>query len=315
MNYKGFGDMRDIIRKNISFLQIKNFDLIVGIPRSGMIPAFIIANYLNKECCDLETFINKCQLNNNTKTKTVDVQKVLLVDDSIASGESLAKSLKQIPSNKHYKVTTLCIYSTEKERNDVDLFLEHIPGLGIFEWNILHSFMVKNSCVNMEGVLCEEPTDKQINIKGSYLEYINIAKVVNRPTGKISYIITERPEKYRSETEEWLYNHSIKYDKLIMGINGSYELAKVFKKSGKLILFEKNYIKAKKIHSITKRAVFCTETNELLYKGFLASVINGCKHHRNELLNLIRKKLENYPKPFYNFLRIVYRMVNGAIPR
>ena len=42
IEYRTFEDMSICIRKNMYKLK-ENFDLIVGIPRSGMIPAFMIA--------------------------------------------------------------------------------------------------------------------------------------------------------------------------------------------------------------------------------------------------------------------------------
>jgi len=57
MNYKSYDDLCSDIKNNLSQLYEYDFDLVVGIPRSGMIPAYMIALYLNINCTDLMSFI------------------------------------------------------------------------------------------------------------------------------------------------------------------------------------------------------------------------------------------------------------------
>ena len=57
MNYRTFSDLNELIIRRLYILP-KDIDLIVGIPRSGMVPANLIALYLNKSLTDLDSFIN-----------------------------------------------------------------------------------------------------------------------------------------------------------------------------------------------------------------------------------------------------------------
>ena len=57
IEYRTFEDMSICIRKNMYKLK-EDFDLIVGIPRSGMIPAFMIALFKNIKACSIDEFIN-----------------------------------------------------------------------------------------------------------------------------------------------------------------------------------------------------------------------------------------------------------------
>ena len=57
MNYRTIEDMNQVILKRLHILP-RDFDLIVGIPRSGMFPANLIALYLNKPIADLNSFKN-----------------------------------------------------------------------------------------------------------------------------------------------------------------------------------------------------------------------------------------------------------------
>ena len=56
MQYRTFSDLSTLIRRNIHRVP-HDIDIIVGIPRSGMIPAYMIALYLNKRVTDIDSFI------------------------------------------------------------------------------------------------------------------------------------------------------------------------------------------------------------------------------------------------------------------
>lgn len=54
--YKTINDLIQSIKENLKTLP-KDIDLIVGVPRSGMIPAYAIALFLNKRVCSLDEFL------------------------------------------------------------------------------------------------------------------------------------------------------------------------------------------------------------------------------------------------------------------
>lgn len=43
-------------------MQLQNFDLIVRLPRSGIVPAYMIGLHLNIHCTDLASFIGNIKL-------------------------------------------------------------------------------------------------------------------------------------------------------------------------------------------------------------------------------------------------------------
>lgn len=55
IEYRSIVDMNNIIVKNLQKLP-HDIDLVVGIPRSGMLPANLIALYLNKPFTDIDSF-------------------------------------------------------------------------------------------------------------------------------------------------------------------------------------------------------------------------------------------------------------------
>ena len=57
MNYRNIDDLNHCILQHLSILP-RDFDLIVGVPRSGMFPANLLALYLNLPVTDIDSFRN-----------------------------------------------------------------------------------------------------------------------------------------------------------------------------------------------------------------------------------------------------------------
>jgi len=74
--FKSYKDLVDDIRSNIHLFSKDDFDLVVGIPRSGMIPAHLISAYLNIDCCDVDSLIENRALQRGI-TRTTKASLVL----------------------------------------------------------------------------------------------------------------------------------------------------------------------------------------------------------------------------------------------
>lgn len=76
-----------------------DIDLIVGIPRSGMLPANLLALYLNKPYTDIDSYCNGVIYSSGERKRLVDkmkTNKVLVIDDSISGGGAVEKVKKKI---------------------------------------------------------------------------------------------------------------------------------------------------------------------------------------------------------------------------
>jgi uncharacterized HAD superfamily protein len=286
MNYKTYGDLSHDIRQSISVLQKYNFDLVVGLPRSGLTPANIIALYLNVNCTDLKSLVHNVELKSGStrasKTPLLeypqDAERILIIDDSIASGNSLKLDLNLIPLDLHGKITTCAVYSSKVNRDDVDFYLKYLPMPRVFEWNIFHHSLISNSCFDIDGVLCKDPTDEENDDGEKYIDFILNAYPLFIPTGKIFALVTSRLEKYRKETEVWLNKHNIEYEFLIMldlsnkeerqkmGIHGKHK-ANFYKKSKSILFLESEYNQSVEILNIANKPVYCVDENVMLLPG------------------------------------------------
>ena len=99
LNYKTYQDLLLDIKNNIQKIPT-DIDLVVGIPRSGMIPAYMLGLMLSKQVCSLQEFLTEDFKNKTTyRVKfSNDVNKVLIIDDSILSGRA-SDQTKQMVSN------------------------------------------------------------------------------------------------------------------------------------------------------------------------------------------------------------------------
>lgn len=281
MNYRNVSDLNQIILQNISKIP-RDFDLIVGVPRSGMLPANLLSLYLNRPYTDLQSFINGHIYKAGARGQFFDIsdfKKVLVVDDSVASGSALKKckdSLAHLESKFDFKYCA--VYVVPGKRSAVDYYFESVPIPRYFQWNVFNHTTLEKACFDIDGVLCVDPTPEQNDDGEKYLDFILNAEPLYVPGCKIGTLVTSRLEKYREPTEIWLAKHNIKYNDLIMldlpnmearqkaNNHGSHK-AKAYMSKPYVLFIESDYGQALEINRISKKPVLCTENFEMVFKS------------------------------------------------
>ncbi|WBM70856.1 phosphoribosyltransferase family protein [Buttiauxella sp. WJP83] len=318
MHFKNISSLSHDIRKNLFKINKLDVDLVVGIPRSGMIPAYTIALYLNIDCTDIASFINNTPLKkgntrcyNNNLSNPHDAKKILLVDDSIDSGRSINNELMRIPQHLKNRVSTLAIYSSSLKRNDVDLFLEYVPHPRVFEWNIYHHPVIEKSCVDIDGVLCIDPTPEENDDGDKYRHFLLNAEPLFIPSVKIHALVTSRLEKYRSETESWLEKHGVQYDSLIMldlptkeeriksGAHSTHK-SLAYNKLNASLFIESEIDQAINICKRTGKPVYCVDTNEMIQSSAVNSILKNPSHINKKII----RRLKNIVKEIINRVKV-----------
>lgn len=122
---------------------------------------------------------------------------------------------------------------------------------------------------DMDGVICEDPpSDKNFGMPG-YVDFLNSAKSLYLPKFKIYQIVSGRREKYFNETESWLKNHNVKYEKLILKpTHISKEYTPYFKSikyicSKSDLFIESSKKQAEIIWRLSNKPVYCVEKGVL----------------------------------------------------
>ncbi len=276
MNYKSFADLSTDIKSNLHKIP-KDVSLVVGIPRSGLLAANFISVYLNLPLTDIDSFIQgkivAPSLHKNLRQDDAYKGKILVVDDSVATGKAIVdarQKLEALVKDKHYQLIYCCIYAEPGRKEMVDIPLMLLDRPRLFEWNIFHNSILGKACVELEGVLCQ-PYNQTENKEWNFDEYISKVQPNFIPKSNIAVVTTTRPEKYREKTEQWLNDNGIKYTELLMAIQNEADSVRfkalIYKRRKKLELFlEGSKVAAQRIFEITGKDVYCLESNEMLTK-------------------------------------------------
>lgn len=278
MRYVTISELNDMIRKSMWKIP-HDIDLVVGIPRSGLLVANIVALYLNKRLTDVDSFAEgKIYDVGDSRRDTIQIttiRKVLIVDDSVGSGRSIFKAKEKIDAlTGDYEFVFFSPIVTTIGKTVVDIYSEVIDEKRIFEWNLFHHAFISNACLDMDGVLCCDPP---VDDDGEqYIKYISDAVPLFIPTVEIDTIVTCRLEKYRGITEQWLAKHNILYKNLIMldfpskekrlqwGKHGEFK-GEYYKTSHCNLFIESSYAQAYTIAKVSNKDVICIENNTLIH--------------------------------------------------
>lgn len=278
MKYITYSDMAATIRRNIWKVP-HDVDLIVGIPRSGMIAALMIGELMHKRVAEIGSFLSGHTLGyggRGSHIQETPIKKVLLVDDTVFNGNAMFLASKYVePVKDKYIILTACIYAEGRNAKDmVNIYFEDIydphETLYLYEWNILHHHEHKTKLFmfDMDGVLCKEPPDERYVM--AYEEYLPNAIPMVVPTTIIGAIVTYRMDKYRDVTDDWLKRYGIEYGELCM-INdyarkyysspATYK-ADIYRSAEWAQLFiESDPFQAPVIGRLSKKPVYCYDNN------------------------------------------------------
>lgn len=313
MYYRNIADLNLIILKRLSVLP-RDFDLIVGIPRSGMLPANLLALYLNKPYTDIDSFLNGHIYKAGERGQFFDVKdyrKILVVDDSIASGSAMLKSKERLKEyNSDFDLKFCAIYVIPGKEKMVDYYFEVVPLPRYFQWNVFNHTSLEKACFDIDGVLCIDPTEEQNDDGEKYLDFVLNAPPLYIPGSKIGTIVTSRLEKYRESTEKWLSKNNVRYNELIMldlpdkearqrANSHAEHKAKTFMESQYVLFIESSLGQALEINRITKKPVLCTENFEMIYNA--ESILYNIKSGKyfpflRKIALKIRNRLRNLRK-------------------
>lgn len=279
MYYRNITDLNNIILKRLNILP-KDFDLIVGVPRSGMLPANLLALYLNRPYTDIHSFINGHIYKAGARAQFFDIKdfrKILVVDDSVSSGKAVLEVREMLkPFEKDFLISYCAIYMMPGKEKAVDYYFETVPMPRYFQWNILNHTSLEKACFDIDGVLCVDPTPEQNDDGEKYRDFLVNAQPLYIPGARIGTLVTSRLEKYRKETETWLKANNVKYNELVMldlpdmaarrkANNHAEHKAKIYGAGPHVIFFESEQYQAKEINRITGKPVLCTETFEMIF--------------------------------------------------
>jgi adenine/guanine phosphoribosyltransferase-like PRPP-binding protein len=177
----------------------ETYDLVVGIPRSGMLVASIIATKLGRPLSTPDLFLEDRWWSSRLleSPDPSEVHSILLVDDSIDRGSSL-EAAKAILARRERptRITTAALIAHRRDASGmVDLHHRVIAHPVIFEWNLMHAKVMTRLSANLEGVL-----DRPGRI----------------PSYSIDVVLASGDESNRQRAEAFLLAQGVRFGELVM---------------------------------------------------------------------------------------------------
>jgi orotate phosphoribosyltransferase len=280
--------------------------------------ANLLSLYLNLPLADLEGFVNLRMLDGGQRCPVSSQEhflkkrrNVLVIDDSLGTGTQMQQARDRIhAANLPHNVYYAAVYVIPENKTMVDFFYECVLWPRMFEWNFMHHGDMPKWCVDIDGVLCRDPTDEENDDGEKYLHFLKNVEPLIIPSFPVGWLVTCRIEKYRQITEAWLAKHGVKYEKLLMmnfpnkearvaAASHSVFKANIYKKTAALLFVESSLKQAIEIAKLSGKDVFCIETREIVNPSFAAKTIRGQERSVRLLLSDPVEAL----KKCYRFLR------------
>ena len=284
LNYRGLGDLERALQA-IALRLPDDVEVVVGIPRSGLLAGSILALQLNLPLVDLSGYLEGRLLTTGRRPLRQSPSGVsrrpAIVDDSVLTGYQMAAVRGQIArSAARIEPVFAAPFVSREGREAVDIFAEVVDPPRVFAWNILHHpELLARSCVDIDGVLCLDPEDRENDDGPLYDAFLRRAKPLFLPSAPVGYVVTSRLEKYRDSTERWLRDHGVEYSKLVMldlpdaksrqalG-NHARHKADFYARSDAELFVESDYVQATAIAAASGRQVFAIDRREMIYPSF-----------------------------------------------
>jgi uncharacterized HAD superfamily protein/hypoxanthine phosphoribosyltransferase len=289
MNYRSVADLNDAILNNLHKLP-SEVDVVVGIPRSGLIAANLLCLALNVPMADVEGFLAGRLLTTGIKRRTrapqsdpAGTRTVVVIDDSVHSGDSMRRVRARFAGFPGDTRFVFCaVFGVNNSHDSVDVVLEQVPMPRMFQWNVMHHALLEKCCVDIDGVLCLDPRPEENDDGPAYRQFLRTARPLLCPSARIGMLVTSRLEKYREDTAAWMARQNIEYNALHMldlpsqeerlrrGAHGAFK-AGIYKNSDAILFIESEHEQAREIARLSGKPVLCIATQHVIHPS-LASL-------------------------------------------
>lgn len=253
---------------------------VAGVPRSGILPATLLALHRNIHLvtmADLVAGLRPWQFPLRRNVSGKFCGRVLVLDDTMNTGGSLSEARRVIPPSRDLVFGAL--YYRELIPEVADVAFREVSMPRCFEWNLFHCSAIRKAAVDLDGVICEDPSvqeeDEGHPQHPAWLNHLVNAKPRFIPGLRIKAVVTSRLERYRRDTENYLRQTGVRYGNLIMSNYGSAkerragkshakDKASYYKSRGDIELFvESDQNQARVIADVSGKPVVCTDTMQI----------------------------------------------------
>jgi len=308
MEYRSVKDLSKSVRSLTVDLP-KNIDLIVCIPRSGLLAGSLLALHLNISVTDIEGYLsgNVFDTGTSRKKKETDVENaehILVVDDSVRSGSQMEETKQRLSSVRANKnIIYAAIYVSELGTKYVDYYGEVVDTPRFFEWNIMHHPSLSKSVLDIQ-VLLGKKGNRLLKESAQLTKYEpNIV-----PKETINMIVGSATESHRKNIENWLDLNDIQYNKLLLytedqSKNKEVRYKSKLYRSEKLRLFiEYGREEAILLAEQSGKPVYCYSENTMIQPNMMAEKIQYSEEY-----------VARFADDPINFLKTAYKYLANSV--
>jgi orotate phosphoribosyltransferase len=201
---------------------------IIGIARTGMVPAALIAAHLHLPLGEVETFIRSggLWLGHGVRYPYGEpaAGPLAIIDDGVSvrgTAMRTARNRLRLAFPGRQFVTAACFVPN---RNTwIDYWAESVEERDCrLQWQLLNNDLVGQYMVDFDGVLCHDPPHGETDDEARWTAIFRDARPLYLPRWKpVGAIVTCRLEKYRDISQQWLRRQRAQYAQLIMCPAGS----------------------------------------------------------------------------------------------
>jgi orotate phosphoribosyltransferase len=263
---------------------------VVGLPRSGMIPASIIATHLHLPLYELTHEGRLNRLGHGSRGRSMgfrhpETGRLAVIDDTVYGGYAMRQARESMAKLKRpavYAVVYSRLQALPESQGAADIFAAALPTPHLLEWNAPNNgpFVGHTAADGVPyyraGVACD--LDGIIIHDAESGGKIGEAYLVPR-THPCRLIVTGRRERFRAGTEAHLKALGVQWDRLEMLPDDAPETtqsfaehkAKHYGASECGFFFESCPLQAELIHHLTGRPVVCPKLAKVWHKDMQRS--------------------------------------------
>lgn len=216
LTIKSIADLNATIAANLHRVP-RAVDVIVGVPRSGILAASMLALHLQKPFADVDGLCRGRAFRRSYRV-TPGAGTVLLLDDTINHGKAMAASVALVRAARpELTIIRAAVYSAPATPAEaVDLAFELCPTPRAFAWNLWKHCRLPRWGFDLDGVFCQDPENRDNDDGPAYARFLERVAPRFLPNRPIGHIVSCRLEKYRGLTTAWLEAHGIAYESLTL---------------------------------------------------------------------------------------------------
>lgn len=284
MNYRSLQNLNHALLRRIDDLP-SDLRLVVGVPRSGLLAANLLALHLNLPLTDVDGLLAGRAFKGGERSRLLNLSNqagsILVLDDSVCTGKALAQVRQQLRAfSSHHQLIFAAVFATPENTTLVDFHFDTVALPRAFEWNLLHSSQLCHACVDIDGVLCRDPSPAENDDGPRYAAFLESVEPRLQPVYEIATLVTSRLEKYREPTQRWLARHGFGYRRLLMldlpSATDRRRLqaaapfkAQVYRQTDASLFIESDPHQAMAIARQAVKPVYCSDTRAMIHPAGL----------------------------------------------